>query len=173
MPEGPCVVYDDDHYYMASVIAELIRKNGTPVTMATPEDVISSWGAYTYDRWRAQARLMEIGVELAVSQSLASFDGKNAVFSCTYTGHKTTIEAISLVLVTARKPNDTLYHELVKRQSEQPDSKLKSVKRIGDCEAPAIIASAVFSGHRYARELEEEVDLDNPLKHDRVFFEDA
>ena len=49
----------------------------------------------------------------------------------------------------------------------------KTLKRIGDCDAPAIIAAAVFAGHRYARELDEEIDADNPLKYDRVFFEDG
>ncbi|MFT5549883.1 MAG: dimethylamine/trimethylamine dehydrogenase, partial [Candidatus Azotimanducaceae bacterium] len=45
--------------------------------------------------------------------------------------------------------------------------------RIGDCEAPAIIAAAVFAGHRYARELDTEVDPDNRMKYDRVFYEDG
>jgi dimethylamine/trimethylamine dehydrogenase len=48
-----------------------------------------------------------------------------------------------------------------------------SLSRIGDCEAPSIIAGAVFSGHRYARELDTDVDPDNRIKYDRVFFEDG
>jgi dimethylamine/trimethylamine dehydrogenase len=28
------------------------------------------------------------------------------------------------------------------------------LRRIGDCDAPAIIAAAVYAGHRYARELD-------------------
>ena len=40
----------------------------------------------------------------------------------------------------------------------------QSVQRIGDCEAPAIIAAAVYSGHRYARELDTEPDPDAPLR---------
>ena len=48
-----------------------------------------------------------------------------------------------------------------------------SLARIGDCEAPAIIAGAVFSGHRYARELDTMVNPDNRIKYDRVFFEDG
>jgi len=31
----------------------------------------------------------------------------------------------------------------------------------------------VFSGHQYARELDTEVDRDNRMKYDRVFFEDG
>ena len=48
----------------------------------------------------------------------------------------------------------------------------KSVKRIGDADAPAIIAAAVYAGHKYARELDCDIDPDNPAKHDRVFFEE-
>ncbi len=49
---------------------------------------------------------------------------------------------------------------------------LKSIARIGDCKAPAIIAGAIFSGHRYARALDAEIDADNRIKYDRVFFVD-
>ena len=43
-----------------------------------------------------------------------------------------------------------------------------TLNRIGDCEAPAIIAAATYAGHRYARELDTTPDIDEPLKHDRV-----
>lgn len=173
MPAGPVLIYDDDHYYMGSVMAECVRKTGVPVTLVTPEDRVSSWGEYTYDRWRSQTQLMELGVDLVVSKSLISFDGNIAKLACTYTGRETALEAEALLLVTARKPNDQLYHELLSSQSAQDDPSASSLTRIGDCDAPAIIAAAVYSGHRYARELEEIVDRDNPLKYDRVFFEDA
>ena len=173
MPKGPVVVYDDDHYYMGTVIAEAIRKTGVAVTLVTPEDTVSHWGYYTYDRWRAQTRLMEMGVELIVSQSLNAFDGEQAKLSCNYTGSEKTLDCTSLVLVTARSPNDHLYEELATMIAQDESKGPKTLKRIGDCEAPAIIAAAVYSGHRYARHLEEVIDKDNPLKHDRVFYEDA
>jgi dimethylamine/trimethylamine dehydrogenase len=40
--------------------------------------------------------------------------------------------------------------------------------RIGDCEAPAIIAAATYAGHRYAQLLDRAVDIDLPLQHDKV-----
>ena len=40
------------------------------------------------------------------------------------------------------------------------DSGVKSVTRIGDALVPATIAAAVYSGPRYARELDEEIDPD-------------
>ena len=50
--------------------------------------------------------------------------------------------------------NETLYRELAERFSEGAAGTVKSVRRIGDCEAPAIIAAAVYAGHRYAREFD-------------------
>ncbi len=173
IPDGPTVVFDDDHYYMGTVIAESIRATGAPVTLVTPEDSISAWGKYTMDRWRARTKLMEMGVDLIVANNLSAFDGKAATLACEYTGRERTIEAEALILVTARNPNDALYQALTDRFEQGAKGAPRSLKRIGDCEAPSIIASAVYSGHRYARELDTIVDRDNPLKHDRVFFEDA
>ena len=172
VPDGPVIIYDDDHYYMGTVLAEQIRAAGVSVTLVTPADTISSWGYYTYDRWRAQTRLMEMGVDLVVAHSLIEFDGADVKLACTYTRTEKSVECASLVLVTARQPNDGLYRELLAATSSTSGTVPKTLNRIGDCEAPAIIAAAVFSGHRYARELEEVIDPDNPLKHDRVFFED-
>lgn len=157
---------------MGTVMAELIRATGVAVTLVTPEDTISAWGGYTYDRWRAQTKLMEMDVELVTSHNLSAFDGHTATLACEYTGHERIVESEALVLITARTPNDQLYWELCDQISVGTNTCApQSCKRIGDCEAPAIIAAAVYSGHRYARELDTTVDADNPLKHDRVFFE--
>jgi dimethylamine/trimethylamine dehydrogenase len=56
------------------------------------------------------------------------------------------VEAASVIMVTSRAPRDGLYREL----GEQID-----ILRVGDCLAPGTIASAVYSGHRYAREMDE------------------
>ena len=63
---------------------------------------------------------------------------------------------------------DTLYHEIRKHMDDGIKGAPLSLKRIGDCEAPAIIAAAVFAGHRYARELDTTPDIDNPLRHERI-----
>jgi dimethylamine/trimethylamine dehydrogenase len=173
LPEGPTIIFDDDHYYMGSVIAELVRSKGNQVTLVTPADVLSEWGGYTYDRWRAKTQLLKLGVRLTTAHNLASCDGNKAVLSCQYSGQKHEIACQSIVLVTARSPSDQLYQLLVTQMETGVDKAPQSVKRIGDCEAPAIIAAAVYSGHKYARELDTIVDRDNPLKHDRVFYEDT
>ena len=91
--------------------------------------------------------------------------------NCAYTGCEQTIRVDNLVLVTCRAPQDSLYHELVDAIEAGADGAPKSVKVIGDAEAPAIIAAAVYAGHKYARELDCEIDQDQPAKIDRNFVE--
>ena len=79
--------------------------------------------------------------------------------------------ADAVVMVTARRPNDTLYRELKMRLESGATDALKSVTRFGDCEAPAIIAAAVYAGHRYAREFEDPQGDPARVPHDRVFDE--
>ena len=65
-----------------------------------------------------------------------------------------------VVSVTARLPRDELYYELVADSAGLADAGIQSVKRVGDCYGPATIAAAVYEGHRYARELDTDVDPD-------------
>ena len=64
------------------------------------------------------------------------------------------------MLVTARLPNAELESGLEQVRDSWADVGVKSVTRIGDALAPATIAAAVYAGHRYARELDEELDPD-------------
>ena len=74
-------------------------------------------------------------------------------------------------MVTARLPNDGLYRALCERLAAGAEGAPKSVCRIGDCEAPAIIAAAVYAGHRYARELESPESSRALVRRDRGFDE--
>jgi dimethylamine/trimethylamine dehydrogenase len=66
----------------------------------------------------------------------------------------------TVVSVTARLPRDALYYALSGDAQALAGAGIQSVKRIGDCYGPATIAAAVYEGHRYARELDTEVDPD-------------
>jgi dimethylamine/trimethylamine dehydrogenase len=57
-------------------------------------------------------------------------------------------------MVTARLPEDALYHELTGQPDALSEAGIKSLTRIGDCLAPSTIAAAVYAGHRLARELD-------------------
>ena len=165
LPQGRVVVFDDDHYYMACVIAERLRMDGLSVTLVTTEDRVATWGEYTVERVRSQKRLMELDVDILTAQGLESFDGGKAEVSCIYTGRRRRLDADAVVMVTARTANDALYHALCK--PNEAEGFPRTITRIGDCEAPAIIAAAVFAGHRYARELDDRGGAEAPSLRDR------
>ncbi|SLN19236.1 Trimethylamine dehydrogenase [Falsiruegeria litorea R37] len=166
LPNGPTLVFDGDGYYMASVIAERIRAAGQAVTLATPSDSVSDWAGKTSERWRIRTQLHRLGINILPSSGLTKFSGDAATLYCVYSGRETKLPVQNVVMVTARKPNDDLYQTLSLRAA---DGALPfGFTRIGDCEAPGIIAAAIYSGHRYAQELECDLDLDVPLVHDRI-----
>jgi len=166
LPDGPTVVFDGDGYYMGSVMAERIRAEGHAVTYVTPSDSVSHWAGNTSERWRIRTHLMALGIRIETAQTVMGFDGAEALLECAYSRAEKAVAARNVVMVTARRPNDALFHAV---QAEAgPDGLPFTLTRIGDCEAPAIIAAAVYAGHRYAQELDAEVDIDVPLKHDRV-----
>jgi dimethylamine/trimethylamine dehydrogenase len=168
LPTGATIVYDEDGYYLGGVIAEKIRAAGNDVTYVTPADTVSHWAENTSERWRVRSHMMRLGIRIEVSKTLANFDGARADLVCTYSGDLTHLNAQAVVMVTQRKTNDALYHELLNSAGGDLSKLPFSVTRIGDCDAPAIIAAAVYAGHKYARELDAPVDPDEPLRHDRV-----
>ncbi|TIV60800.1 MAG: NADH:flavin oxidoreductase, partial [Mesorhizobium sp.] len=59
------------------------------------------------------------------------------------------------VLVTSRDQDDAVWRELKARENEWAGNGIRSIKVIGDAEAPGPIAWATYAGHRFARELDE------------------
>lgn len=168
LPTGRTVLFDGDGYYMGGVIAERILAAGQPVTLVTPLDSVSYWAGMTSERWRIRTHLMKIGVEIVTAHGLTAFDGREAILECQYSGRERALPASSLVIVGQRVPADALYQSLLQTERGAAGTLPFTLKRIGDCEAPAIIAAAINAGHAYAREMDAPVDIDLPMRHDRV-----
>jgi dimethylamine/trimethylamine dehydrogenase len=165
LPSGRVLIYDDDHYYMGGVLAELLVQNGCQVTLMTPAPLISYWTQFTLEQEHILKRLYELKVTLLVDHTLASFSPTAATVVNVITSAESSLACDAIVMVTDRIPNDALYHELRPALAE---GKLKSLRLIGDAEAPNIIAQAVFSGHLAAREFDETVNPDlTPFKIER------
>ncbi|HEX9768777.1 MAG TPA: FAD-dependent oxidoreductase [Kiloniellales bacterium] len=155
-PAGKRVVlYDDDHYYMGGVLAELLVRENFAVTLVTPAADVSNWTFNTLEQGFIQKRMLALGVAIRPHHSVTAMRADAAIASCVFTGRKVELEADALVLVTARLPNDQLYLDLKARQSDWAEAGIRSVKVIGDACAPGPIAYAVYAGHRYARELDQ------------------
>ena len=166
--ESPVVVFDDDHGYLGGVVAEKLRRDGRDVTLVTPAGSVSIWTEYSLEQPFIQRRLLELGVRIVTAQGLAGFDGKRLALSCVYTGEPSELPCRALVLVTARLPDDGLYQVLGAAPERLVAAGIKSLRRIGDCEAPGTIAAAVYGGHRYARELDARGAKAGAVLRDRV-----
>lgn len=174
LPQGKTLVFDDDHYYMASVLTELLVAQGVEVCFVTPENLVSAWGVMTDEQYQTQQRLIQLGVEIITAHGLDEFDGSNARLSCVYSNQRRKVAADAIVLVTARTPEDSLYKEIAgKIASDTPGSvPTPTLDKIGDCDAPAIIAAAIYAGHRYARELGTDRAHSSAVRQDKLFVPD-
>ena len=164
LPSGKVIIYDDDHYYMGGVLAELLAQPeaGCEVTLITPAPSISYWTQFTLEQDRILKRMHDLNITLLPNHVIASYDPKAATVTNVITSTETTLPCDAIVMVTDRIPNDTLYHEL---QPALAEGRIKTLRRIGDAEAPNIIAQAIFSGHLAAREFDETIDPDiTPFK---------
>ena len=157
-PRGSVVVYDDDHYYLGSVIAEQLVADGCQVTLVTPDARVASWTDYSLEQHRIQTRLLELGVDIVTSHELQEITDDSAAVSCVYSGKSRLLAVSSVVMVTSRLPDDSLYQELAATPDRLRAAGIETFKPIGDCHGPATIAAAVYEGHRFARELGEPVD---------------
>lgn len=168
-PESPAlrdiVIYDDDHYYIGGVLAELFASKGYSVSLVTPAPLISYWAQYTLEQERIQHKLMRLGVRLYPQTVLTHIENDCIRITNTISGSENELSRDGVVLVSDRISNDTLYYELKPALEE---GKLNSLRLIGDAEAPNIIAQAVFSGHLAAREFEEEKKEGTPFKVERI-----
>ena len=96
---------------------------------------------------------------------MKKIEPEKAVFVNSISGQEAELKVNSVVLVTDRISNDSLYLEL---KPAQKDGRLESLRVIGDAEAPGIIAQAIFSGHLAAREMDEMPADETPFKIERV-----
>jgi dimethylamine/trimethylamine dehydrogenase len=156
LPAGHVVIYDDDHYYMGSVLAELLVQKGCNVSFLTPSSRVAEWSFNTLEQGTIQARLLTLGVDVRVTRGLVGVEQGCVIAACTYTGRTEAIACDAVVMVTARLPDDALFLDLKARAAEWADHGIVSVKAIGDANAPAAIAWATYAGHRYAEELDAE-----------------
>ena len=158
-PHAASVVYDDDHDYMASVIAEQLRATGQSVTYVTPLPNVATWSEYTLDQSRIIERFRELGIFVRVNTTLV--DG--ACFVDNLSRETMELGERNLVFVGARMPIEIA-------GIDEAVMAPRRLFRIGDCLAPGTIQAAVYSGHSTARVLLGGGD-DSNAKRDTVLVE--
>ena len=154
-PQGRVVIFDDDHYYMGGVLAELLRGEGCEVTIITPSAYLSDWTLNTLEQHAIHRRLAGMGVQIVLNRGVSRIADSHVVSNCVYTGGAQQHGCDAVLLVTSRREENGLYLDLKSREADWADAGIRSVRIIGDANAPGPIAWATYAGHRYARELDE------------------
>jgi dimethylamine/trimethylamine dehydrogenase len=154
IPAGQAVVlYDDDHFYMGSVLAELLTRHDNRVHFVTPAAKVAEWTDNTLEQGTIMRRLLQLGVEIHLSQAPEAIGPKDVALGCIWTGRQRALPTDAVVLVTSRSPNDQLYHST--KALDWPTAGIKSVKLIGDSAAPGPIAWATYAGRNWAEALDQ------------------
>lgn len=167
------VVLDGDGHFMGIGIAEMLADQGRQVTIVTNMSEIAEYGVYTMDVMNNKRMMYNKGIAHYRNHWAEKIEpGKITLFylyrhgpdlSGPRTGHvprlperddTITLECDTVVLVTARLPNDRLFRELKARRGEWADNEIRGVYRCGDCHAPRQLHNAIFSAHRLAREFD-------------------
>jgi dimethylamine/trimethylamine dehydrogenase len=152
-PRGPRVVlFDDDHYYLGGVLAELLAAEGYDVRLVTPAAQVSSWTFHTLEVAKVNRRILEAGITVHCNEGVASVGPDHVVCANAYTQRESQIPADSVVLVTSRLPEESLLQALTGAEGTR-----LTVRGIGDAWAPGTIAAAVWSGRRFAEEFDTEL----------------
>ncbi|MCP4376071.1 MAG: FAD-dependent oxidoreductase, partial [bacterium] len=69
-PQGKVLIYDNDRYYLASVLAEQLAEEGYEVVLVTPSADIADWTDFTLELEHIQIRLRELGVQIVCKQEV-------------------------------------------------------------------------------------------------------
>jgi dimethylamine/trimethylamine dehydrogenase len=186
------VVLDADGYYMGYSCAEVAARQGKQVTLITPFPQPAPWTAYTLEAPAVQRTLREKGIKTLTGMWIEHVEKQTAIRMQVYDLYRdaprravapargvvprvlgtaaVTVEADSVVLVTERSSNGTLYRQLDARASDWDSLGIKGVYQAGDCYAPRHLADAIFEGHRIGRELGRSSDPQRPLPYKRERF---
>src|SRR3954453_18553171 len=162
VPAERVVIVDNDGYFMGVSLAEKLASEGKKVTLMTHLGHIAPYMHFTLEAPNQHRKLHKLGVEIVTYHMPSRIEEGAVVAQHVYDdeGHEHSWECDGVVLVTQRLSNQGLYREL--KDSVGFDALraegITGCYRIGDCEAPRLIADCIFSGHRLARE----IDSDNP-----------
>ncbi len=166
------MILNYDPYFMAPSLAEKLATDGHEVTVASGV-ALGNYMHFTLEAPNMHRRLHELHIEVLGDFACSRVEeGRVELYNIWGEGSRRSYrgpgklprdenkthqwyDCDTVVLVTGRHSDDSLYRGLKARKVEWADNGIKDVYIIGDAEAPRIIADSTFSGHRLAREIEE------------------
>ena len=119
---APVIVYDDDHFYMASVIAEKLALDGYKVTYVTPLASVATWTDLTLEQDKIINKFNSLNIQFKVNYKVNT----NGKFINTLSGDIEDFNTENIIFVGARLQND----ELCSQAKEKMNNKIRLRKRL-------------------------------------------
>jgi dimethylamine/trimethylamine dehydrogenase len=148
------LVYDVDSYFTGVAMAELLLGAGKQVTLVTPSPNLAQYMFFTGEGFRVNRQIRAAGAQIVTDHLVTEVGPDGARGQNVWSPDPVEWAADAVVLVTERRPRDSLYHEVTADPERLEAEGIEHVYRIGDCVAPRLIAECVFDGHRLAREID-------------------
>jgi glycine/D-amino acid oxidase-like deaminating enzyme len=140
------VVLDDDGGRYAAGVCEVLLDRGVAVELVSRFNALFPSTLVTLDMAFLYNRLMSKGLVERLNSWARRIDGDRVTTFNLYTGAEAVLEAAdTVVLATAPRANDDLYHRL--------KGSVDRLHRIGDCVAPRKLDHAIYEGYLAGREL--------------------
>jgi len=79
IPAGDIVLYDDDHYYMGGVLAELLVQHGANVHLLTPAAYVSEWTLNTLEQAAIHQKLAKLGVRIELNRGILEIQADHVI----------------------------------------------------------------------------------------------
>jgi len=99
---------------------------------------------------------MKAGVQVINNYKIETAINGIVELSCIFSGEPKKVSCDFVVPITRKMPVTDLYDDLCSRTESWRTNGIQKVIKIGDAEAPSIIAAAIHSGYRSA------IEIDNP-----------
>jgi 2,4-dienoyl-CoA reductase-like NADH-dependent reductase (Old Yellow Enzyme family)/thioredoxin reductase len=141
-PQGTVIVFDEERITTGVGVAELLAEGGADVI------IVSRWVEPFRNMGDHVAtvevpRLKKLGVKILTSTFLRSIAGNTVTVYDVDTEEETEFQVGAVVMVTGRRADPALFHEL--------EGTAGQVFAMGDVLSPRGLTAAFQDGHRYAR----------------------
>jgi dimethylamine/trimethylamine dehydrogenase len=167
------LILDADGYFTGVSMAEMMADMGKEVNLITSLGSVAPYTHFTLEAPNLHRMMYEKGIhEKTLHWAEKIEEGVATLYYLYRDGYKrdagptlgkmprragtdvVKMEFDTLIAVTGRVPDDKLFRELKARKSEWAENDITGIYAAGDCYAPGLLADAIFSGHRIAREFE-------------------
>ena len=151
LSSGKTLIFDLEHYQIASQLALLRQAAGDLVTLATPCAEIAPWTHKTMEQQSVQAKLLRAGIQIVPHVNLSRLTRGEAELRCVFTDRAKRASYDRVILVGLRQPSNMKY------ALEKTRSLNGQWTAIGEADVPGTVGQSVRSGFKFALEFEEAV----------------